>query len=542
MVDSLPSKLQKTSVIILALTFTFSVILLEANAQVLPGTTYGGTKDDSFESIVQSSDGGYALAGQTYSFGAGNRDMYLVKTDSTGDLQWSKTFGGVGDEFASSIVKNSDGGYTLAGFTNSYGVGATIYGLGEGDMYLVRTDSNGNLLWNKTFGGRNPEYAYALILTNDGGYLIAGQTFSFGIGGDIYLVKTDSNGNLQWSKNYGEGALECAYSVIATSDGGYAVAGYRDLPQNRVDYFIKINSNGNLQWSKIYTGIGSVTGKDIIQTSDNGYALTGTVAVSDDLYLVKTDSSGDLQWSRSYGGAGSCGNSILVSNDGAIVITGYVSAGGKGERDVYLLKINLNGDLQWSKVFGAAQTEQGSCIIRTTSGGYAIAGYAESLETGLFSTGLDGYLLFTDSSGSVQTFTPTPTPVPTYQPPPTYTPNPTSTPTTTTTPTTSTSPTEPTPTPTQTSTNAPTTTDPQNPTSTPTQTIIPTPTQTQTLAPISPLPTTTIIPTPFAVYDPTPSPSLSAFPMETIYVITGVVIVLVIVVSVVMLKKKSHAT
>ena len=182
--------------------------------------TYGGASDDWAYALVQTSDGGYAVAGSTNSSGAGGYDFWLVKTDAGGNMQWNRNYGGTGVEIAYSVVQTSDGGYALAGITYSFTAGSW-------DFWLVKTDASGNMQWSKTYGGTGHDYAYSLVQTGDGGYAIAGYTNSFGAGGyDFWLVKTDASGNMQWSKTYGGPGVEIAYSVVQTSDGGYALAGY----------------------------------------------------------------------------------------------------------------------------------------------------------------------------------------------------------------------------------------------------------------------------------------------------------------------------
>jgi hypothetical protein len=153
--------------------------------------------DDEGYSLIQTSDGGYAIAGHTKSFGAGLSDAYLVKLDANGNLQWTKTIGGKDFEDGYSLIQTSDGGYAIAGDTKSFGAGLS-------DAYLVKLDANGNLQWTTTIGGKDFEDGYSLIQTSDGGYAIAGYTQSFGAGGaDVYVVKLDAKGNLQWTKTIG---------------------------------------------------------------------------------------------------------------------------------------------------------------------------------------------------------------------------------------------------------------------------------------------------------------------------------------------------
>ena len=181
--------------------------------------TYGGTGVDFGYSMTKTNDVGFIIVGATNSSGAGNYDVYLVKTDWNGAMQWNKTYGGTGDEFGYSIVQTGDGGYTLAGHSSSFGSGSL-------DVYLVKTDASGNMMWSRAFGGTGTDYAYSIVSTSDGGYIIAGATNSSGAGrNDVYLIKTDANGNMQWSRTYGGIGDDSARLVIQTADGGYALIG-----------------------------------------------------------------------------------------------------------------------------------------------------------------------------------------------------------------------------------------------------------------------------------------------------------------------------
>ncbi len=204
--------------------------------------TYGGTELDEAWSLVQTVDGGYALAGYTYSFGAGSYDFWLVKTDASGNSEWNQTYGGTSSDQAYSLVQTVDGGYALLGWTWSYGAGSS-------DFWLVKTDADGNALWNRTYGGTYAEYAYPLIQTVDGGYALAGYTTSYGAGqNDFWLVKTDAGGNALWSQTYGGTSNDQAYSLVQTVDGGYALAGgtYSFGAGSYDFWLVKTDSNGDM--------------------------------------------------------------------------------------------------------------------------------------------------------------------------------------------------------------------------------------------------------------------------------------------------------
>ena len=190
-----------------------------ANGDSLWSNTFGGIESEDAYSVQQSSDGGYIIAGETYSYGAGEGDFWLLKTNANGDSLWSNTFGGSDRDYAKSVQQTTDGGYIIAGYTYCYGAGF--------DIWLIKTDENGDSLWTRTFGGGLDDEANSVQQTSDGGYIIAGETKSYGSGGyDFWLIKTDENGNEIWNETFGGSGSEQAQSVQQTSDGGFVIAGY----------------------------------------------------------------------------------------------------------------------------------------------------------------------------------------------------------------------------------------------------------------------------------------------------------------------------
>jgi hypothetical protein len=356
----------------------------------------GGPESEEGNSLIQTSDGGYAIAGYTASFGAGKADVYLVKLDAHGNHQWTKTIGGPESEWGNSLIQTSDGGYAIAGSTKSFGAG-------EADVYVVKLDANGNLQWTKTIGGPESEEGNSLIQTSDGGYAIAGHTKSFGAGDwDFYVVKLDANGNLQWTKTIGGTKDDRGYSLIQTSDGGYAIAGYTfSFGAGWADvYVVKLDANGNLQWTKTIGGKIWEAGFSIIQTSDGGYAIAGDTysfnAEDWDVYVVKLDAKGNLQWTKTIGGEHiDRGNSLIQTSDGGYAIAGFIKSFGAGEPDVYVVKLDAKGNLQWTKTIGGPENEIGFSLIQTSDGGYAIAGRTYSFGAGE----LDVYVVKLDKNG-----------------------------------------------------------------------------------------------------------------------------------------------
>jgi len=345
----------------------------------------GGEGKDKGYSLIQTSDGGYVIAGYTESFGAGETDVYVVKLDAHGNLQWTKTIGGENEDVGTSLIQTSDGGYAIAGYTKSFGAG-------KADVYVVKLDANGNLQWTKTIGGPESDYGESLIQTSDGGYAITGSTTkSFVIGGeyssvaDVYVVKLDANGNLQWTKTIGGPESDYGESLIQTSDGGYAIAGSTtSFGAGGGDvYLVKLDAHGNLRWTKTIGGPGYEKGYSLIQTSDGGYAIAGYTtsfgAGDYDVYVFKLDANGNLQWTKTIGGPGSDrGYSLIQTSDGGYAIAGFTYSFGEGRADVYVVNLDANGNLHWTKTIGEEFADEGYSLIQTSDGGYAIAGYTRS--------------------------------------------------------------------------------------------------------------------------------------------------------------------
>jgi hypothetical protein len=367
-----------------------------AYAVVKFAKTYGGTYDDRAFSVQQTSDGGYIVAGRTYSFGAGNGDAFLLKTDANGNIIWAKTYGGAYDDYALSVQQTSDGGYIVACYTASFGVG--------GDVLLIKTDAFGNLQWAKTYGGTGQDGARFVQQTSDGGYIVAGWTGSFGAGGDIFLIKTDTSGNIQWSKTYGGTNGDEAYSVQQTSDGGYIVAGYTDsFGAGSLDIFlIKTDANGDTIWAKTYGGTNYDDAFSVQQTSDGGYIVAGRTwsfgAGSLDIFLIKTDANGDTIWAKTYGGTGQDGAlSVQQTSDGGYIVAGYTASFGAGSFDVFLIKTDANGDTIWDKTYGGTNSDNALHVQRTSDGGYIVAGFTYSFGAG----SADIFLIKTDANGNI---------------------------------------------------------------------------------------------------------------------------------------------
>ena len=371
---------------IFVIVILLSQILIAQVPMTLWTKTFGGTNIDVGYSVQQTTDSGFIIAGYTRSFGLmSGRNVWLIKTDALGNEQWNNAFGGDNDEEAYSVRSTSDGGYILTGYTKSFGVG-------ENDVLLIKTDSSGNSQWIRTFGGAQDDEGYCLTLDRDGGYVIAGATSSFGAGSrDAYLIKTDQAGNLVWSRTLGGMSSDGARSIQKTSDGGFIITGWTfSYGPGYVGnaWLVKTDSAGYQQWNRSFGGSDVDRGYSVQQTTDGGYILTGYTASYgaglDDLWLIKTDSSGNLEWDKTFGGSGrDYGHYVQQTIDGGYVVTGYTLSYGAGGDDLWLIKTDASGNEEWKATFGGAQSDVGYEVHQTTDHGYIIVGHTLSYGAGL---------------------------------------------------------------------------------------------------------------------------------------------------------------
>jgi hypothetical protein len=393
--------------------------------------TFGGKDSDIGQSVQQTTDGGFIITGWTRSFGTGESDLWLIKTDSEGNEKWNRTFGGKDSDLGHSVQQTTDGGFIITGQTYSFGAGAR-------DLWLIRTDSEGNEKWNRTFGGEDVDEGQSVQQTTDGGFVITGQTYSFGAGdGDLWLIKTDSEGNERWSRTFGGKDLDVGTSVQQTTNGGFIITGWtRSFGAGWDDlWLIKTDSEGGIfAWdqfmrerelivdpiigpiedpiedpiieevklgSRTFGGEDVDKGHSVQQTTDGGFIITGWTnsfgAGASDLWLIKTDSEGNEKWNRTFGGkGGDIGQSVQQTTDGGFIITGWTNSFGAGASDLWLIKTDSEGNEEWNLTFGGKDLDGGTSVQQTTDGGFIITGTTWSFGAG----GDDLWLIKTDSEGN----------------------------------------------------------------------------------------------------------------------------------------------
>ncbi len=347
--------------------------------------TYGGNFSELAYALIQTTDNGFALAGSTRSYGAGMTDMWLVKTDSNGTIQWNRTYGGTTGEEAHNLLQTTDGSFVLAGNIKSYD-NDTI----NKSMWLVKTDSNGMMLWNQTFGETEYTYAEKLIQTEDGGFVIAGSTRSYdGNESDMCLLKTDENGLIQWNHTFGGRNREECHGLIKTNDNGFALAGStRSYGVGESDmWLVKTDANGGLQWNQTYGGALFDSAHNVIQTTDAGFALvghTGSYGAGEyDMWLVRTDSSGMMLWNGTYGGTRrDYANVLIQTEDGGFLLAGNTRSYGAGMTDMWLVRTDSNGIEQYNRSYGGTEDESAYALLQTADDSFVIAGVTSTYGAG----------------------------------------------------------------------------------------------------------------------------------------------------------------
>jgi len=323
-------------------TSNLALIKTNINGDSLWTRLYGDTNESSGYYVTQTNDGGFFAGGNIA--GLTQSSIFLVKTDYNGDSLWTKKYSGI---IGKSFQQTNDGGYVVAGYKY------TNHSQGN-DFIILKTDSNGDTIWTKTYDENIDDYAHSIKQTNDGGYIITGTTKPTNTNYDIYVLKTDSFGNTEWSKTFGGYTQEQGYSIIQNGDGSYILLGYTNEYQGTSSGYeqillIKMDNVGDTLWTNKFNLHTPNYGYEIIQTSNGEYVITGsfrTASNAEKIYLVKTNSFGDTLWTKTYGDGFSCeGHSVKETNDGGYIVTGWDTFL-SGVFTMILIKTNGNGITQ----------------------------------------------------------------------------------------------------------------------------------------------------------------------------------------------------
>lgn len=385
--------------------------------------TFGGSKNDLAKSVVKTIDGGYAVLGHTQSMdgdinGKNNESFnyWLLKFDQDNTLQWQKTYGGSGDDRGNDLIQTNDGGFALIGHSQSND-GPVSENFGANDFWMLKTDSNGVILWQKSFGFLGADNGISIIQTNDSGFLLIGVldvTASEGqgnsksaakqhAGGDYWAIKLNASGEKEWSRYYGGTFTDTPYNVIQTEDNGYLIVGSSDsddvdITNNKGTYdfwVVKISESGTLLWEKSFGGTQIDEAYGITQSNDGNYIIVGDTRSNDadvsinngaaDLWMIKISPSGELIWEHTFGGSNfDVGRSVSKTIDGDFLISGSSrssdgdASNNNGQNDAWVIKINSNGHLQWQKSIGGSQIDFAYDAVELNNGNIIVVGESSS--------------------------------------------------------------------------------------------------------------------------------------------------------------------
>mgnify|MGYP000586726033 CR=1 FL=1 len=408
--------------------------------------TIGGSDGDFSTVFEATTDGGYILGGYSTSNISGDKiensngqiDIWIVKIDASGSIMWQNTIGGTGDDFLISLKQTSDGGYIIgAGSDSNISGDKTENSRGGLDYWILKLDTSGNITWQKTYGGSQPEFDAYIVETADGGYFVGGYSDSDVSGDktdptngqrDYWALKLDSSGNIVWQNSIGGSLIDRSQAAYQTSDGGYIIGGFStsgisgdktEVNQGGTDYWIvKLNSDGTIQWQNTIGGNDSDTFRDMIQTADGGYLVAGYSKSNIsgdktensqgdfDSWILKLDSSGNIVWQNTIGGSGiDYPRDIKQLADGTYMIASWSNSNISGDKtensnggyDYWLLRLNASGNIISQNSIGGAGDESGTYVIENNDGTFAMFCSSDSNISGDKNTnskGLDDYWVF----------------------------------------------------------------------------------------------------------------------------------------------------
>jgi predicted secreted protein len=303
-------------------------------------------------------------------------------------VDWETTVGGSSFEIVHTVIKANDGGYIVAGRTESYGAGGS-------DAYVVKVDANGNLLWNKSYGGADYEVIWKMTDTGDGNFMLVGETKSFGAGHrDVWLLKMDTDGNILWNKTFGLADADWGINLVRSGDNFYVTGTYHPIIDGFSELLLlKVDQDGNFLWNKSF---GGGRGYDIISVDNNGVLISGHTG-DDDSVILRVDDQGNELWRKTYGGAKiDEADGVTSTPDGGFLIGGHTQSFGSGGSDAWFIKVDKNGNHEWNKTFGGVFNDFAGPILNHQDGGYLVTMHTFSYGPG----NGDNWIMKLDETGN----------------------------------------------------------------------------------------------------------------------------------------------
>lgn len=378
--------------------------------------TFGGSQNDLAQAIINTNDNGYAVLGyaQSVDFDLINKidesfDYWLLKFDAEHNLEWSKTFGGSDDDRGRDIIQTNDNGFLITGFSRSSD-GDVSENNGNYDFWTLKLDALGTILWEKSFGFSGSDQAYTIKKTTDNGFLLGGSldvsasggqgnSKSLHAGGDFWLIKIDENGTKLWSRYFGGLFTDSLYDIEETENGDFILVGSSDSSDTDISsnlgtydfWVVKIDKNGDLVWEKSFGGTQADEAFSIAKTNDNHFLIAGNTRSLDvdvtenvgssDIWIIKINEDGALIWEQTFGGSNfEVANKIIKSSQNGFYVVGssrsldFDVSKNEGNKDVWILKIDENGNLVWQKSIGGSDLDEATGIIETENNGIIIVG------------------------------------------------------------------------------------------------------------------------------------------------------------------------
>jgi uncharacterized delta-60 repeat protein len=351
--------------------------------KVLWDKTFGGAKAELARAVATLPNGGIIVAGETESKGAGWNDAWIIRLDSDGNRLWDKTFGTAKWDTAEAIATLPDGGVAIAGNTNSKGAG-------KSDIWVIRLDSDGNIVWDKTFGGGGSEFSRAIATLPGGGLIVAGSTDSKGAGkSDVWVIRLDANGDMLWDKTFGGAASDTASDITVLPDGGIAVAGNTKSKGAGEDdvWVIRLDADGDTLWDKTVGSANIDIANAIEPVTGGGFTVVGRTSAKApgkfDALVVRLDAKGNRLWAKILGGAEwDTANAITTFSDGGSIVAGNTESKGAGGSDVWVIRLDSDGNILWDKTFGGASGDFSSAMTTFPGGGILLVGSTHSKGAG----------------------------------------------------------------------------------------------------------------------------------------------------------------
>ena len=360
--------------------------------------TFGvSNKTESGYSIIETSDEGFAILGDITD---NNSDISLLKTDKYGDQVWIQAYGGSQFDEARHFQETTDGGYIISGFTKSYG-------FGEEDVWIIKTDALGLIDWNVNYGGSQNDRGAQILQTDEGGYILIGEKYNNeSEDSDLWILKINSQGEISWDKTFGGLENDAGYDIKKVNSGGYLLLGSTNSYGNGGSdiWLIMIDQNGNELWSKTFGSSNNEYGRSIIDAEDGGYLLFATSESfgndNTDLHNIKVDSTGNEEWNKSFGGFyGKNGNVVKKSPNGGYILISSRYNFNDGSYDMWLIKMDTNGETEWTKTFGEIHNDNGYGIAITSDNGFILTGSTNNYGTGTFEYS-DAWIIKTNINGN----------------------------------------------------------------------------------------------------------------------------------------------